>query len=174
MLPATQAATIGRPAPGVRSGITLREMRASDIAPVAAIERRVKFDAWRARDFRRCLDAGSVCRVAEVAHEPIGYGVMSLAARYARIDNLCIASGCQRRGHGRMLLVSLLREAQARGVPLVFLEVRAGHARARALYRGVGFREAGRRHGYYQTRTGWEDAVIMARYVATDHKASRK
>ncbi|UCE88747.1 MAG: ribosomal protein S18-alanine N-acetyltransferase [Pseudomonadota bacterium] len=166
MFAALQPAVAHRPAPGSFGCIALRDMGADDVAPVVAIERRVKFDAWRGSDFQRCLDAGYVCPVAETAHGVIGYGVMSLADDYARIANLCIAPDRHGRGLGRMLLASMLHEARVRGARLAFLEVRAGHQRARKLYRAAGFRDVGRRYGYYLTRSGWEDAVIMARPVA--------
>ena len=138
-------------------------MRASDIVPVAAIERRVKFDAWRARDFRRCLDKGFRCAVAESAQGVVGFGVTVVAQDYARIANLCVAPDYQGLGLGRALLASMLRTARACGARLVFLEVRAGQQRAQALYRAAGFHPAGRRPGYYLTRTGWEDALVMVR-----------
>ena len=43
----------------------------------------------------------------------------------------------------------------------LFLEVRVSNTRAIALYHSVGFQEISRRKGYYPTRDGREDAIVM-------------
>jgi ribosomal-protein-alanine N-acetyltransferase len=63
----------------------------------------------------------------------------------------------RRRGHGRRVLRGLLEAAGERGAERATLEVASGNAAALALYRSLGFREAGRRPGYY--RDG-DDALI--------------
>ena len=64
----------------------------------------------------------------------------------------------RRRGLARHLLVALMAEARARGARHATLEVAAGNTPALALYAALGFREAGRRRGYY--RNG-DDALIQ-------------
>jgi ribosomal-protein-alanine N-acetyltransferase len=63
----------------------------------------------------------------------------------------------RRRGHGRRVLRGLLQTAAARGAERATLEVAGGNAAALALYRSLGFRQAGRRPAYY--RDG-DDALI--------------
>jgi ribosomal-protein-alanine N-acetyltransferase len=58
-----------------------------------------------------------------------------------------------------VLLSAMLRHAHSHGAASATLEVRAGNAKARALYRGFGFRVVGRRKGYY--KNNGEDAVLM-------------
>jgi ribosomal-protein-alanine N-acetyltransferase len=46
---------------------------------------------------------------------------------------------------------------------VLFLEVGEANRAARALYDGLGFRVIGRRHRYYATPAGFEDALVMRR-----------
>jgi len=61
-------------------------------------------------------------------------------------------------GHGRTLVNAVVAEAEATGVRVVFLEVRAGNVVARRLYRQLGFRDLGVRRGYYGPG---QDAIVM-------------
>ena len=53
----------------------------------------------------------------------------------------------------------MIAKAEDNGCELVTLEVRGGNEAAMALYTKLGFREVGRRKGYYAK--GGEDAVLM-------------
>ena len=88
-----------------------------------------------------------------------GYAIAHHAADEGEILNLGVAPAHQRRGVGRVLVEHLLTLLAERGVDAVFLEVRESNAAARRLYQRLGFREVGRRPGYY--RRPVEDAVIL-------------
>jgi ribosomal-protein-alanine N-acetyltransferase len=64
----------------------------------------------------------------------------------------------RRLGLGLLVLRALLDTASTRGAERATLEVASGNAAALALYHRLGFRQAGRRPGYY--RSG-EDALIL-------------
>ena len=53
----------------------------------------------------------------------------------------------------------MIEKSEERGCSVVTLEVRAGNEAAIELYKKMGFREVGRRKGYY--RKGKEDALLM-------------
>ena len=53
----------------------------------------------------------------------------------------------------------MIARAEDDGCVLVTLEVRGGNEAAMSLYKKLGFREVGRRKGYYSK--GGEDAVLM-------------
>ena len=74
------------------------------------------------------------------------------------ITLLAVDPGRRRCGLGCRLLQALLAEGRRAGAERATLEVASGNAAARALYASVGFREAGRRRGYY--RSG-DDALIQ-------------
>ena len=48
----------------------------------------------------------------------------------------------------------------------LFLEVRVSNERARALYAGAGFKEISIRKGYYPSRDGREDAIVMQKVLS--------
>jgi ribosomal-protein-alanine N-acetyltransferase len=67
----------------------------------------------------------------------------------------------QGQGLGKTLLYSLLKLAHQRQLEWATLEVRASNLVAISLYQKLGFKEAGRRPGYYQDPE--EDALILWR-----------
>ncbi|WGW04073.1 ribosomal protein S18-alanine N-acetyltransferase [Tropicibacter oceani] len=70
----------------------------------------------------------------------------------------------QRSGQASAVLAAFHTQARARGAARVFLEVSTDNTPALRFYEGQGYRQVGRRKGYY--RTGAEqfaDALIMAR-----------
>jgi ribosomal-protein-alanine N-acetyltransferase len=78
-----------------------------------------------------------------------------------------VAPAMRRRGLAAALLKAVLEQCRHWGSERVLLEVRAGNAPAIGLYRRAGFREDGRRRGYYPplqdpADTGREDAVLMS------------
>ena len=64
----------------------------------------------------------------------------------------------RRHGYGRLLMATALQDAKETGILQGVLEVRISNAPAIHLYESFGFRQAGKRRGYYQD-TG-EDALI--------------
>ena len=76
------------------------------------------------------------------------------------ILQLAVAPASRRRGLGDFMLRASMSECVRRGVRAAFLEVHAGNAAARALYRVSGFAEVGIRARYY--RDGG-DAILMRR-----------
>ena len=72
----------------------------------------------------------------------------------------------RQRGIGRALIGQIIETARNRNVSRLFLEVRSSNLAARALYKATGFREAGRRPGYYRTSTGESiDALTLDRIL---------
>ena len=76
-----------------------------------------------------------------------------------RIQNIAVHPRRRNRGLGMLLLDQAVEAAWAGGLDGVRLEVRTSNRPAQCLYMKRGFREAGRRHGYYRD-TG-EDAIVM-------------
>lgn len=80
-----------------------------------------------------------------------GFIISRLAAEEAEILSIAIAPARRGRGLSRQLLGFHLRVLAGRGVRAVFLEVDEQNEAARHLYGRAGFREVGRRQGYYET-----------------------
>ncbi|MBM9402317.1 GNAT family N-acetyltransferase [Gluconacetobacter azotocaptans] len=100
------------------------------------------------------------CGVEEAGAEvPGGFVIGRVAADEAEILTLAVREGARRQGLGHALLAWLRTEAASHGARRLFLEVSAGNAAARALYRAAGFAEAGRRRAYYADGS---DAFVLA------------
>lgn len=136
----------------------IRPAELTDIPAVHAIEQKVFADPWSTQDFRDCVTFAQFL-VAEADGQVAGYVVALEAADEGEILNLAVAEGGRRRGLGRALVQAMVASLQDRGVRQVFLEVRDSNAPARALYAAFGFKEVGRRKGYY--RRPVEDAIIL-------------
>lgn len=144
-------------------GFSLRPMCEGDVPSVLAVETAAYEHPWTEGIFRDCLRVGYSCWVAESGTEIVGHGVMSVAAGECHILNICVHPSWQGMRLGRTLLRRLLALARGRDVDTAFLEVRVSNRLARALYASEGFCEVGIRRGYYPSRRGREDAVVLAR-----------
>lgn len=89
----------------------------------------------------------------------VGYGGMRSAAGEYYIDNIAVSPEHRRQGIGRALVAALIERARQEHGSFITLEARASNLGAAALYRGLGFKEMGRRPGFYSHPV--EDALIM-------------
>lgn len=138
-----------------------RRMKSADLDHVLEIEHTVYPFPWTRGNFHDSLVAGYRCWIMECGGIPVGYSVMAVAAGEAHLLNLSIAESWQRRGLGRDLLRFAMRLALEDGAQRMLLEVRPSNIAARALYQAAGFRQIGRRRGYYPAEDGREDALVM-------------
>lgn len=141
--------------------IIVRQAKLYDVPAMARIERD-SFDApWSADEITKDVTAGGnvYVAVAECGGEKAGYGEIRSIAGEAQVYNIAIAPEFRREGIGEALLRHMIARAEEDGCILVTLEVRSGNEAAMGLYRKLGFREVGRRKGYYAK--GGEDAVLM-------------
>ncbi|MEB3225467.1 MAG: ribosomal protein S18-alanine N-acetyltransferase [Synechococcus sp.] len=91
----------------------------------------------------------------------LGLGCLWAIVEEAHITLLAVHPGVQGQGLGQLILLGLLQDARQRGLERATLEVKASNQKAIALYEKFGFKQAGRRKGYYKD-TG-EDALILWR-----------
>ena len=89
----------------------------------------------------------------------IGYGGMWLILDEAHITNIAVHPEHRRRGVGRLLMETLMKEAVILKMERMTLEVRVSNKAAISLYKSLGFEEGGIRKGYYSNDR--EDALIM-------------
>ena len=96
---------------------------------------------------------------------PVGFGVVSLLrpVRLAELEIVAVRPALQRRGIGAALLRELVEAARRGEAQTMRLEVRRSNAPAIALYCRQGFRESGRRPGYYSAPA--EDALIFEKIL---------
>lgn len=87
-----------------------------------------------------------------------GYLLAWRVADELELLHLVVHPAARRRGFGGALLDELLAHGRRRGLGAVYLEVRVSNEGALRLYRSRGFREEGRRRGYY---ADGEDALVL-------------
>jgi len=142
----------------------LRPLVLRDLDAVLAIENRAYAHPWTRGNFVDALAAGHWSRVllASRAVPLVGYAIAMPGVGEVHLLNLTVAAAHEHRGHARFMLDALGDECRARRAAKLWLEVRAGNLRARAVYARYGFVEAGLRRGYYPAgHLAREDAVVM-------------
>ena len=135
------------------------------------LERQADLTAhWSAREYDALFDRNAPKRIALVAETETppsnlqGFLIARCDWEEWELENIVVAADQQRRGVGSALIRELLQRAESAGATSVLLEVRASNFAALRLYQKLGFREDGRRAGYYQHPT--EDALLLRRKVA--------
>ena len=135
-------------------------------ARLAAIHASAFPRPWSTLDFERMLGERGI--VADGlflgrATKPSGFVLSRIVLDEAEIITVAIAPEARGKGHARALLTHHLDALSRRGVARVHLEVEEGNGPAIALYRRAGFRETGRRAGYYHKADGTKaSALTMA------------
>jgi ribosomal-protein-alanine N-acetyltransferase len=140
--------------------LALREATAADLEAIEAIERRAFSDPWSRASFASLIGQALVhFVVATKDGQVIGYIVAWFIGGDGEIGNVAVDEGHRGQGIGHVLLEHALGSARARGVDVVYLEVRESNLEAQRLYARRGFVRVGRRRRYY--RRPEEDALIL-------------
>ena len=144
-----------------RAEPTLSAATARDAASLAALHAASFSRGWSESEFEQLLTDRSVTVDRAVgARRNIGFIVSRRAADEAEILSVAVARAWQGRGLARRLLDLHLRRLAGFGLRAVFLEVDQDNESARRLYARAGFREVGRRPGYY---SGGKSALVLRR-----------
>jgi ribosomal-protein-alanine N-acetyltransferase len=119
---------------------------------------------WSDGEFERLLiDRNVVAHRAARGRAIDGFILSRIAAGEAEILSVAVAPPQRGRGLARSLLNLHLRRLAGLGAQTVFLEVDEDNAPARKLYARAGFREVGRRAGYYQHGQNTVAALVLRR-----------
>ena len=142
-------------------GATLDELADRDLTQVIDIERVSFRSPWRREHFGHEIRENrfAVNRVVRRGSVVLAYACVWEIHGELKINNIAVHPEHRRAGLGRWLLRRVVEHARRGGCSVARLEVRTSNRAALALYREHGFREVGRREGYYQ-REG-EDAILM-------------
>ena len=87
------------------------------------------------------------------------------ASEHVATLGMSVSRDWRERGIGSSLLAEALRWARSSGVEKVTLTVYPGNTRAAALYRKFGFVEEGRLSGQSRKSYGYEDEIIMSKWL---------
>ncbi|MDP2005732.1 MAG: ribosomal protein S18-alanine N-acetyltransferase [Rubrivivax sp.] len=143
--------------------MTRRPMGVRDLDAVVAVEMRAYSHPWSRGNFTDSLAAGYLAEVlVDEGGELAGYFIAMAGVDEMHLLNITVTPEWQGQGHGHALMAELRQHALQRGMSTLWLEVRQGNQRARALYRGLGFTEVGLRRAYYPAAVRREDAVVMS------------
>lgn len=139
-------------------------MTVAHLDAVVAVEVAAYPFPWTRGNFIDSLAAGYPAQVLEDGHGTLmGYFVAMGGVDEMHLLNITVAPAFQGRGHARVLFDALLDLCRSDRARELWLEVRASNAHAHAIYLHLGFRQVGRRKGYYPAPGGRrEDAVVMS------------
>ena len=142
--------------------MTIVPMEERHLDDLARLERLCFSRPWSRQALKEELTNPAACfLVGEEAGEVLGYAGMHCAAGECYVDNVAVFPEARRQGVGRRLMEALLQAAAARGGEFLSLEVRPSNLEALALYRGLGFREVGRRRRFYDDPV--EDGLLLTK-----------
>lgn len=150
----------GEPSPRLRP-IRMQKLP-SHLNAAAELERLCFSSPWSASSLELLTNEGiGVGYLLSLPSEPqaVAYGGMLITVDEGQITNIAVHPDHRRKGYGTAITRALLRHAKDAKLESVSLEVRASNIPAIELYKQLGFREAGRRKGFYTKPT--EDALIM-------------
>ena len=129
----------------------LSEASRRDAAAIAKLHAAAFRHGWSDGEIERMLlERNIVAHRATFGRSLQGFILSRLAGGEAEILSVAVASARRGRGLARALLNLHLRRLAGLGASAVFLEVDEDNEPARRLYQRAGFREVGRRTGYYQ------------------------
>lgn len=155
-----------------RPSVSTRRAGMADCVVLSEIHASSFKRAWSDAEFEALLvQPGVHALLAEYnrrfgSRAPAGFILYRLAADEAEILSVAVAPAYRRRGVGKTLLENTLRQVYRAGAQSIHLEVEDSNHAAIGLYRGVEFRESGRRPGYYaQGRETPGGALVMLRQL---------
>lgn len=126
------------------------------------IEQQAYAQPWSRGNFLDSINVGYQCQALMAGEEMLGYFVVMMGVQEAHLLNITVAPAHQRQGWARAMLDAIALWARGQGARALWLEVRVGNERARAVYAACGFHSVGVRRDYYPAAQGQrEDAVVM-------------
>lgn len=130
---------------------------------VVAIERDAYPHPWTRGNFSDSLRSGYHAQLLCAGDAVLGYFVAMKGVDEVHLLNITVAPECQGQGFSRVMLDALAIWSRSQGAQWLWLEVRAGNARAQRVYERYGFRRVGERKSYYPSHAGRrEDAIVMS------------
>ncbi len=154
----------------IRRDWVIQRLEAADAPAMATVHQEGFVRPWNDGEFARLLVQDPVfgfgARQEGKGGAPVSAFVLArLVAGEAEILTLAVAAKVRRQGLGRRLMDAVLFRLHAERAESLFLEVDETNVAAVTLYRRLGFRQVGKRPGYYNERKGEPptSALVMRR-----------
>jgi len=143
--------------------MNVRIMQAKDVANVLGIEQSANQFPWDKKSFEDSLKTGHQAWVFyEKADDIVGFVIVQRILDEAHLLNICVKPAMQGQGLGKTIVQHVIDYANSISAVIILLEVRRSNERAQQLYLQAGFNEMSVRKGYYPSKEGREDAILMA------------
>ncbi|WP_241607240.1 ribosomal protein S18-alanine N-acetyltransferase [Rosenbergiella australiborealis] len=140
----------------------ISQLLPADLAQAYRLETQCHSHPWSPETFQTNQGERFINLKANINGELAGFAICQVVLDEASLFNIAVSPEFQRRGVARQLMTTLSEHLIERDVMMLWLEVRASNLPAIRLYESLDFNEVSRRHRYYPTETGREDALIMA------------
>ena len=132
-------------------------------APIAAKIHRKCFDkGWNEEEFQKLL----ALPTSRLWMSEEGFLLCSEVADEMEILTICVLPEFRRQHIAQDLLFELFQYAKGKKVKQIFLEVAEDNEAAQKLYLGAGFKQTGRREGYYKRKKETVDALCLTKKIA--------
>ena len=141
----------------------MEQADASQAELLASLHARAFPKPWSAAEIAKLMENPSVFAILSRDPEPQGFVIAWAIAADSEILTLAVTPDARRKGIGSALVTAASVAALVRGAATMHLEVGETNAAALALYKKLGFEQAGRRSAYYAGEGGAVDALVMRR-----------
>jgi [ribosomal protein S18]-alanine N-acetyltransferase len=158
--------------------VTIKSVGPFDLGRLARLHRHCFDDPWSRADLAHLLALpggfGLIARVFDrhfAALEGIrgaGFALCRVVRDECELLSIGVGPGYRRRGIGTALLRASMDRCREAGARTMYLEVAIDNHDAQGLYRRYGFREVGRRDGYYIRRDGTRISAYTMRVDLSD------
>ncbi len=143
---------------------TISKMSEGDITEIAELEKNCFSEPWSEKSLTEEL-SNQTARfyVLRQGEELLGYIGANNICDEVYITNVAVNESCRGKGYGKTLVNHLVKQSENENAYFVTLEVRERNESAIALYESCGFKQVGRRKGFYSKPQ--EDALLYTIYL---------
>lgn len=126
-------------------GVHLRTAYNDDLAALIDVDHDAFIPPWQmtANDIRHAMTAASICKVATVEREIVGYQISTLYFDGAHLARLAVRSAWQGRGVGAALVSDMIRHFGRRSVYAMTVNTQGSNRVSQRLYQRFGFTHNG-------------------------------
>ncbi|MBB1313981.1 MULTISPECIES: ribosomal protein S18-alanine N-acetyltransferase [Aliivibrio] len=142
--------------------INIQLITESHLDDIWRIEQTAHSHSWAESMIRDLESRCAQHRVMLVEGKVVGYFYAQNVVGEVTLLNVAVDPAYQGKGFGRKLTEFFIDMCMEQKAESAWLEVRESNAKAISLYESEGFNEVTRRHDYYPTSNGKEDAIIMS------------